>query len=429
MKNRGKSLGMAILAVAFITACGGRVGLRSETPPPAPESVNYSHRKALVIGVDGMQYEKLQEAIAAGQAPNIARFNIAKTYTGGIAGSVTEQATYSGPGWTTVLTGAWVNRHKVTANDGKLRNQADSVFKLIKHADATRRTASIVSWNTINDNFARDIDLGYIDRAEKCNDIDQCVADKASDAVRFGDVDFVFAHFDEPDNTGHAVGFGPGYQAAIHGVDTQVGQLLAAVQQRQLAHSGEDWLVIVTPDHGRALPDGHRHGNQTLSEKTTFIAINKVANAQLSSPFSDPANMDFNGLYGNATQADIVPTVLTYFGIKADAANYRIDGVPLLGETGVRQLAAMVDNQARSVALHWRSTFAPSGKPLTVYRDGRQIAVLTDKENGYVDSALQDVRDGIVDLNYVVILNDVPVACQVRANFSTPMPLNPSRAE
>ncbi|GAC1323185.1 MAG: hypothetical protein NVSMB28_16380 [Collimonas sp.] len=415
---------MVALAALFVTAaillnaCGGGQELNAGRPPPA--NFDYSKRKALVIGVDGMQYEKLQEAIAAGQAPNIAKFHLAKTYTGGIVGSQTEQATYSGPGWTTILTGAWVNRHKVTANDGRLRNQADSVFKLIKIADAARRTASIVSWNTINDHVARDIDLGYIDLAEKCNDIDQCVADKASGALRFGDFDFVFAHFDEPDNTGHAVGFVPAYQAAIQIVDGQVGQVLAALQRRRQKHPDEDWLVIVTSDHGRALPDGHHHGAQSLSEKTTFIAINKTANAQFNAPVKDPADSGFNGLYGNATQADIVPTVLAHMGIKTDAANYHIDGIPLTGALGVRQLAAKADNDAHSVTLQWRGPDAPSGKPLTIYRDGRQIAQLSDFATTYVDQDLQEIQDGAVDINYSVMLNEIPAAYLVHLKFSMP---------
>ncbi|MEO6917515.1 MAG: hypothetical protein ABI171_00455 [Collimonas sp.] len=49
-------------------------------------------------------------------------------------------------------------------------------------------------------------------------------------------------------------------------------------------------------DHGRLAPDGHGQGAQTLSEKTTFIAINKPANAQFSAPFKGPADMDFNDL-------------------------------------------------------------------------------------------------------------------------------------
>lgn len=423
VNSRSKCLALAILAAALLNGCGGGSENINVDPPPV---VDYSKRKALVIGVDGMQYEKLQEAVVAGQAPNLAQFHLAKTYIGGIVDSVTQQTTSSGPGWTTILTGGWVNRHQVKANDDTLRNQADSIFKLIKTADAKRRAASIISWNTINNNFARDIDLGYIDRAEKCNDDDQCVADKASGALRFGDFDFVFAHFDEPDLTGHAVGFVPAYQAAIQVVDAQIGQVLSALQQRQQTHPDEDWLVIVTPDHGRGLPSGLTHGNQTLSEKTTFIAINKAANVQFTSPFKDPADMGFDGLYGNATQADIVPTVLTHMGIRPDAAGYRIDGVSLLGESGVRQLTAKVDNKERSVTLQWRGSAAASGKPVTIYRDGKRIAALSDQADEYVDSSLQELPDSVADLNYSVVLGEVPAAYLARVDFSKPTPLAPS---
>ena len=421
VNSRGKSLVSALLGAALLSGCGGGEEINVEPPPPV---VDYSKRKALVIGVDGMQYEKLQEAVAAGQAPNLAKFYLAKTYGGGIAGSVTEQATSSGANWTTILTGAWANRHKVANNDDKLRSQADSIFKLIKDADARRRTASIVSWDTINNNFARDIDLRYISHAQKCSEDDQCVADKVSGLLRFGDVDFVFAHFDDVDNVGHSVGFVPAYQTAIQGVDTKIGQVLVALQRRQQEHPDEDWLIMVTPDHGRSLPGGFGHGGQTLSEKTTFIAINKEANAQFSAPFKDPADMAFNGLYGNATQADIVPTVLTHLGVRPDAASYRIDGVSLLGQPSVRQLTAKADGEARSITLQWRISGQPSGKPLTIYRDGKQIAQLNDAATSYLDQGLE-IRDGIAELNYSVVLDQAPAAYLARINVGKPVQGNP----
>ncbi|WP_240950664.1 alkaline phosphatase family protein [Collimonas pratensis] len=421
VSSRRKSLVPAVLGAALLSGCGGGEEINVEPPPPV---VDYSKRKALVIGVDGMQYEKLQEAVAAGQAPNLAKFYLARTYSGGIAGSVTEQATSSGASWTTILTGVWANRHKVANNDDKLRSQADSVFKLIRDADARRRTASIVSWDTINNNFARDVDLRYISHAEKCSEDDQCVADKVSGLLRFGDFDFVFAHFDDVDNVGHSVGYTPAYQAAIQGADFKIGQVLTALALRQQTHPDEDWLIMVTTDHGRSLPGGFGHGGQTLSEKTTFIAINKEANAQLSSPFKDPADMAFDGLYGNATQADIVPTVLAHLGVKPDAASYRIDGVPLLGEPSVRQLTAKAEGGARSVTLRWRNAGQPSGKPLLIYRDGRQIAQLNDAATTYVDQGLE-IPEGISESNYSVVLDQVPAAYLARINVEKPLQDNP----
>ena len=105
------------------------------------------------------------QALGNGQ---VARLQLAKSYVGGIDGTTTEQTTGSGPGWTTILTGSWVDRHKVPSNNDEWRNQAPSVFKQLKLADPQRKTASIVSWNTINHNFTDDIANGYIDLAVDC---------------------------------------------------------------------------------------------------------------------------------------------------------------------------------------------------------------------------------------------------------------------
>lgn len=374
---------------------------QAETPP-----VNFSTHKALLIGVDGMQYEKLQEAIQQGMAPNIAGLKLAKSYIGGVGATSTEQSTLSGPGWTTILTGSWVNRHKISENNDSLRNQAPSLFKQLKTAEPQRKTASIVSWNTINDNFADDIAHGYINLAIKCSGIDPCVADKASYELEHGQSDLVFAHFNEPDNTGHNHGFTPKYQNAIQGVDAQVGQLLSALERRKNTYPDEDWLVIVTPDHGRRLPEGKHHGQQTLSEKTTFIAMNKPGNLQLTTPIIDPVNPGHSGLYGFASQADITPTLLNHLGVKPDVTQHTMDGLPLTGALGVRQLTAQEPSTKAQVLLSWRTT-NPSGKPLHIYRNGQPIATLTDRHNQYIDKDLKAL-DGAA--NYSVVVNEVPVS-------------------
>ena len=371
----------------------------------SPDIPDFSTRKALLIGVDGMQFEKLQEAIAQAMAPNLASLNLNKSYVGGVDGTSIQQQTFSGPGWATILTGGWVDRHKIGANNGALRSNTPSLFKQLKTADPQRKTASIVSWNTINDNFADDIAQGYIDLAEKCSDIDQCVADKASQELEFGQYDLVFAHFDEPDLAGHSNGFSAKYQLAIKGVDAQIGQLLAALERRKQAYPNEDWLVMVTPDHGRRLPNGSSHGQQSLSEKTTFIAMNKPGNPQLTAPIPDPVNPGYNGLYGFASQADITPTLLTHLGAKPDLTQYSIDGLPLIGPLGVRQLTAQSQPTQAQVTLTWR-TGDPSGKPLQIYRNGQPIAALTDHYSQYVD----EVQGLSGALNYTVVIDDVPVS-------------------
>ena len=373
-------------------------------------AADHSHRKALLIGVDGMQYERLLEAIDQGTAPNIASLQLGKSYVGGIMGSQTQAPTNSGPGWATMLTGTWVDRHGVQNNGSSWRSLADSVFKQIKRADPMRRTASIVSWGTINDNFANDIANGYVDLALKCHDVDQCVADAASQELEHADPDFVFAHFDEPDLAGHSHGFTAPYQDAIQGVDAQVGQVLAALKRRQHAHPDEDWLVIVAPDHGRVMPSGYGHGDQTLSEKTTFIAINKPANAQLTTPVVRSSTDPLDNLYGHASQADITPTILKHLGVPLDMTGHRMDGLPLIGQVGARQLAYTIDPAGSAVTLNWRLTGANvDSQLLRIFRNGQPVAVLIGKQS-FTDSTLPA---GEGDLNYTVVTQQVATSLLV----------------
>jgi hypothetical protein len=58
------------------------------------------------------------------------------------------------------------------------------------------------------------------------------------------------------------------------------------------------------------------------------------------------------------------------------------------------------------VRLRWRVTEG-SKQPLRIYRSGQLIAKLTDSSNEYIDSELPPT---IGQLNYTVVLNEVPVS-------------------
>lgn len=376
------------------------------------DAVDFHRHKALLIGVDGVQYEQLRQVIDAGKAPVLASFQPAMSYTGGIKGTSTQQTTFSGPGWATVLTGAWANRHRIAINDSGLRIKTDSLFKLISLSSPTRHTASIVSWNPINDNFADDLSAGFIELGVKCGGDDQCATERAVQELRTGNFDFIFVHLDQPDDAGHENGFGPGYQDAIANTDKQIGQILDAVAKRKRENADEDWLVMVTTDHGRRLPDGYDHGEQSRSEKTAFIGLNKPANEQLTQPITDPDDKSLDGLYGLASEADIAPTILVHLGINTDPQRYAIDGVPLIGHVGVRQLSATVNPDKRAVDLRWRVAEG-SNQPLRIYRAGQLIAKLTGSSSHYMDG---DLPQPIGQLNYTVVFNEVPVSILVSDN-------------
>ena len=82
-------------------------------------------QKSLVIGIDALGSHGLRAA----DTPNIDRL-IEGTFgggayqgafsphafVGGVLGTATQQPTVSGPGWTSILTGVWTDKHRITGN-------------------------------------------------------------------------------------------------------------------------------------------------------------------------------------------------------------------------------------------------------------------------------------------------------------------------
>ncbi len=114
--------------------------------------------------------------------------------------------------------------------------------------------------------------------------------------------DFTFVHLDEPDGAGHSVGFGDKYNQSMVTASEQVGQILDAVEVRGTANPDEDWMVIVSTDHGRDAVTGFNHGGQTYSERQTFIASNEELET-----FDQPV-----------PATSVVTTVLDHLGIPFD---------------------------------------------------------------------------------------------------------------
>jgi bisphosphoglycerate-independent phosphoglycerate mutase (AlkP superfamily) len=75
------------------------------------------------------------------------------------------------------------------------------------------------------------------------------------------------------DDVGHALGDSPQQMEAVSIMDGNVGKIWNAVSNRQKSHD-EDWLVVVTTDHGRDPVTGKDHGGQSERERTTWIVTN-----------------------------------------------------------------------------------------------------------------------------------------------------------
>ena len=86
--------------------------------------------------------------------------------------------------------------------------------------------------------------------------------------------DFVFIIYEDTDSAGHDFGFSynnPVYKDAFKTEDAYGYEVIKAIESRE-TYETEDWLIIVTSDHGGINTD---HGDESIQERMTFVVMNK----------------------------------------------------------------------------------------------------------------------------------------------------------
>lgn len=293
-----------------------------------PNSVaqNYS----LVVGVDGLG----TYGLSAGATPNIrslidgtwagvgTNYRTSSTfgaYAGGVLGTSTQQGTISGPGWSSILTGVWVDKHGVTNNtfSGSQYATWPAYLKTLESQVANIRTAGVVTWSPINTfTFAPDGVNPNIDFTQGTNS-DAVTATTA--VAQIGNLPTtgpgaVFIHLDDCDIAGHNSGaYSANYLGQVADVDTQIGSMLTAVRNRA-NFSTENWQVIVISDHGHVGTGGH--GGQTMMERSIPIMVSSKTAVQGLMP-TDARQ---------PSQVDLSATVLNHFGVATPSGQA---GIPI----------------------------------------------------------------------------------------------------
>ena len=238
-------------------------------------------KRVLMIGIDGAGGSYTQtattpnlDALAANGAVRYDFYN-----EGALVASPPEAYGASGVNWSTINTGASAASHGVSDN-GFGGNNLENVphwFKHIKDHDPTLFTASIVNWEPINtsilpDQYA-DLEIGYSTGLPLPQE-DTLVKNDVVNLLSTGDPDAIFVHFDQVDSAGHSFSWGSAqYFAAIQVVDGLVGEIMTALNNRPGVISGtEDWLVLVSADHGGAQGSfGHVASQGTINWEVPMI--------------------------------------------------------------------------------------------------------------------------------------------------------------
>lgn len=130
-----------------------------------PEPIRHTKsRRVLIIGVDGTR----PDALAKAKTPHLDRLieNGAFTDSAQILGSrYQENDTISGPGWSSILTGVWADKHGVYDNSfrGRKYEIFPHFFKHLKRSRPEAETISLASWEPISEYIVSDADINHFE--------------------------------------------------------------------------------------------------------------------------------------------------------------------------------------------------------------------------------------------------------------------------
>ncbi len=265
-------------------------------------------KKVLLIGIDGCR----SDALILANTPNIDQLIDNGIFIPNASCSINNQRTRSGPGWSTMLTGVWFEKHGVTSNSfkGSQIDRYPPFNVLMKRKNKNFKMASFIMWKPIEKHIIKGTGEYYkfFSRYndELAIDVSKYIVQSKEDAI--------FIDFDHVDRAGHIFGFNPKgkrYVNAIEKVDRYVGLIIESLQKRN-GYQNEEWLIIITSDHGGIK---RNHGGQSIHEKTIPIIL---------------SGSSFKGkkITRKAYLADIVPTIFYHYEVEIDSS-WSLDGFPL----------------------------------------------------------------------------------------------------
>ncbi|MDJ0379663.1 alkaline phosphatase family protein [Streptomyces sp. G-G2] len=305
----GRALAVAATAAALLAAA-------AQTAPAAPAAPAATVNKVLVIGIDGTVLDRVKVADAPNLNGLMAQGLTARStlYANPMA------ATSSGPGWSTIATGVWPDKHGVKDNSftGKNYTAHPDFLTRAENANPALNTYAAADWEPITSTdqngpiFSPKVDkrLSLKGDRDGYGSEDPKIAAAASAELRDQNPDAAFVYFGEIDHAGHSSGAASQeYLNTIGRVDKLVGQLLTAVHARP-TYGQENWKVLVTTDHGHT--DAGGHGGSTIQERGTFV-------------IAKGAGIAAGSVRNDVRLVDVAATALQQVGVSTAG----LDGVPL----------------------------------------------------------------------------------------------------
>ena len=252
----------------------------------SPLADGKTEKKAIIIGYDGCRADALTEMVDGKSAVDTllddgASINLA--YCGGVNyPAPNTQDTSTAPGWCSILTGVWASEHGITANGITKSLEHKILLTTLVEENKIDSSSFITKWKGHFDrkNATYNEEKDYCEENNLNVSFNRLKNDEASHEYTLNEVskkdcaDFIFVIYEPTDSTGHNYGFtinNPRYKEAFNTADQYGFETINAIKQRA-TYDTEDWLIIITSDHGGI---GTDHGGASIQERMTFIVANK----------------------------------------------------------------------------------------------------------------------------------------------------------
>ena len=304
----------------------------------AVQFVHAQEKKVLFVIADGIPESIFLKAPKPAIQQIIDKGAFLPCYVGGQRGGVSQSPTISAVGYNSLLTGTWANKHGVVDNSIKNPNyNYPTIFKVFKDQYPLKKIGVFSTWldnrtklvgdglpvtGNIHVDYHRDgyeldtLQFPHDKNAHYIHLIDEKVIAEAAQVIKDSAPAMSWVYLEYTDDMGHRYGNSPQLDTAIAMLDKQIGRLMQAVHVREKEYN-EDWLVIITTDHGRDSETGKDHGGQSDSERNTWMVMNKKPN-------------DY-ALNNRTAIVDIFPTITAFLNISLPSHIAKgLDGVPLL---------------------------------------------------------------------------------------------------
>lgn len=250
-------------------------------------------RKTVYIIIDGVPAD-VKESLTLPAIEEIeSKGAYGRSYVGGTVGRYDETPTISAVGYTDILTATWVNKHNVPGNSNLKPNYNYwTIFRIAKEQKREVKTGLFSSW----------IDNRTVLIGEGKPETNNLKID---------------------DDAGHIFGNGAALDESVRLADRQIQRIWDAVKYRE-KNFDEEWMVIVTTDHGRGY-DGYNHGGQSERERVTWVATNKKVNQRMKS--------------GLSAAVDIAPSICKFMGFEVPRdVRWEQDGTSFYGQSDIMEM-------------------------------------------------------------------------------------------